>query len=261
MSNLTIQEKNMAAVESALVMNDISKLNTQERMAYYNSICESVGLNPMTKPFAFLQLQGKTVLYATKDCSEQLRKIHGVSTQIVSKGIVDGMYEVHIRAVDKTGRTDEDISMIPVGNISGNDLANLSMKAITKAKRRVTLSICGLGMLDESEVETIPREVRGFSDNPQISNPLKDVKQEQEEIFEMPDEIQTKEQALDLADYVCKIGKKYNGKKLSEIDMFELDNYLKWLDKSSKEKQKPLEGDWLEFYQNADTYLAALESK
>jgi hypothetical protein len=31
------------------------------------------------------------------------------------------------------------------------------MKAITKSKRRVTLSICGLGMLDESEIETIPQ--------------------------------------------------------------------------------------------------------
>jgi hypothetical protein len=29
-------------------------------------------------------------------------------------------------------------------------------KAVTKAKRRVTLSICGLGMLDESEVASIP---------------------------------------------------------------------------------------------------------
>ena len=30
------------------------------------------------------------------------------------------------------------------------------MKAETKAKRRATLSICGLGMLDETEIETIP---------------------------------------------------------------------------------------------------------
>ncbi len=34
------------------------------------------------------------------------------------------------------------------------------MKAETKSKRRVTLSLCGLGMLDESEVETIPGAVR-----------------------------------------------------------------------------------------------------
>lgn len=30
------------------------------------------------------------------------------------------------------------------------------MKAETKAKRRVTLSICGLGMFDESEMESVP---------------------------------------------------------------------------------------------------------
>ena len=36
-----------------------------------------------------------------------------------------------------------------------NALANAIMKAETKAKRRVTLSICGLGMLDETELETI----------------------------------------------------------------------------------------------------------
>ena len=40
--------------------------------------------------------------------------------------------------------------------MNGEALANAYMKAETKAKRRVTLSICGLGMLDETEVETIP---------------------------------------------------------------------------------------------------------
>ena len=33
------------------------------------------------------------------------------------------------------------------------------MKAETKAKRRVTLSICGLGILDESETDTMPGAV------------------------------------------------------------------------------------------------------
>jgi len=35
----------------------------------------------------------------------------------------------------------------------GQERADLCMKAETKAKRRLTLSLCGLGMLDESEVE------------------------------------------------------------------------------------------------------------
>jgi hypothetical protein len=40
--------------------------------------------------------------------------------------------------------------------LKGDALANALMKAETKSKRRVTLSICGLGMLDETEVDTIP---------------------------------------------------------------------------------------------------------
>jgi hypothetical protein len=34
--------------------------------------------------------------------------------------------------------------------------ANAQMKAVTKGKRRLTLSLCGLGWLDETEIETIP---------------------------------------------------------------------------------------------------------
>ncbi len=53
-----------------------------------------------------------------------------------------------------TERTDESIGAVPLPT-SPADKANAMMKAETKAKRRVTLSICGLGMLDETEIETI----------------------------------------------------------------------------------------------------------
>ena len=254
MNTLTLQDKNMAAVESALVMNDLSKLSAQERMTYYDSICKSVGLNPMTRPFAFLQLQGKTVLYATKDCSEQLRKIHGVSTQIVRAEVVDDCFEVQIKVRDKSGREDEDFAAVPIGNAKGADLANIKMKTITKAKRRATLSICGLGILDETELETIPREVKGFAENPQIQSPFK--KEEPQPEVETFDVDEKK-----LSDYVCKVGKKYAGKPLSEIDMFDLNNYLKWLKESSDKKGQSLSGDWLEFYESAEAYLFSLESK
>ena len=47
-----------------------------------------------------------------------------------------------------------------IAGLKGDALANGLMKAETKAKRRCTLSLCGLGMLDESEIETIPGAVR-----------------------------------------------------------------------------------------------------
>jgi hypothetical protein len=43
-----------------------------------------------------------------------------------------------------------------VGHLKGDALANALMRAETKAKRRVTLSLAGLGWLDETEIVTIP---------------------------------------------------------------------------------------------------------
>lgn len=45
---------------------------------------------------------------------------------------------------------------VAIASLKGDGLANALMKAETKAKRRLTLSMCGLGMLDETELETIP---------------------------------------------------------------------------------------------------------
>ena len=47
---------------------------------------------------------------------------------------------------------------VPIAGLKGEEFANALMKAETKAKRRATLSICGLGVLDETEVETITDE-------------------------------------------------------------------------------------------------------
>lgn len=145
-------------LEKILVEGDLSKLTPAERVVYVNKVCEALGLNPFTKPFAFIRLNGKLVLYATKDATDQLRKVHGISVQIVDRQIVNNeVYVVTARATDKNGRTDEAIGAVSIKGLSGEALANAMMKAETKAKRRVTLSICGLGFLDESEIESSPR--------------------------------------------------------------------------------------------------------
>lgn len=257
MSNITtVQDKNMVAVESALIKNDISQLSVTERLSLYNKMCTSVGLNPLTKPFAFLKLQGREVFYATKDCTEQLRKIHGVSTQIISKGIVGDMYEVHVKARDKTGKEDDDLAYVVIEGLRGNDLANAMLKAVTKAKRRVTLSICGLGMLDESEIDTIQGVSPGF--NPQIENPFK-----KEEPKDITPESKAEEMVLegtpDLGEFVCNVGKKYAGKKLNEIKIFELNKFVDNTKKWFKDEGKTPNAAWVEFFEIAEAYLQSKE--
>jgi len=143
-------------MESVIVRGDLAMLQPEERARYYSTVCQSVGLNPLTKPFEYITLNGKLTLYARKDATDQLRSLRGVSVAIVSRERVDDVYVVTARATMPDGRVDESIGAVFLGKTTGEALANALMKAETKAKRRVTLSICGLGMLDETEVETIP---------------------------------------------------------------------------------------------------------
>ena len=144
------------AAELALISNDLGALGPEERLAYMRKLCTSMGLNHLTQPFQYIRLNGQLKLYATKGCADQLRKVHGISVEILQNEIIDGMIMVHVKATAPDGRSDEDIAVVKMRG--GADGINDRMKAITKAKRRITLSICGLGMLDESEIETIPKE-------------------------------------------------------------------------------------------------------
>lgn len=143
------------AIEQVLVNGDLAKLTPAQRVSYYNRMCQSLGLNPLTKPFDYIALNGKLVLYAKRDAAEQLRKIHGVSITDMQTQKFDDVYVVTVKAQDKTGRMDMSTGAVPLANLKGEALANALLKCETKAKRRVTLSICGLGMLDETEVESI----------------------------------------------------------------------------------------------------------
>ncbi|HDW9236107.1 TPA: hypothetical protein RNC41_001860, partial [Campylobacter coli] len=132
----------------------------------------SLGLNMLTKPFEYIVLNGKLTLYANKSATDQLRQIRKVSITKTEVAQVGDIYMVTAYAATPDGRTDCDTGALNIKNLGGDNLANAIMKAITKAKRRVTLSICGLGMLDESELDL---KVWG-SDEKAIENKAKELK-------------------------------------------------------------------------------------
>ncbi|EDO7281977.1 hypothetical protein GJO23_02860 [Campylobacter coli] len=164
-------EINFNPYELALVKGDLSKLSDVERASYVKNLCESLGLNMLTKPFEYIVLNGKLTLYANKSATDQLRQIRKVSITKTEVAQVGDIYMVTAYAATPDGRTDCDTGALNIKNLGGDNLANAIMKAITKAKRRVTLSICGLGMLDEGELETI-----WGSDEKAIENKAKEIK-------------------------------------------------------------------------------------
>jgi hypothetical protein len=122
-----------------------------------------MGLDPFTKPFDILRLNGKEVLYCTRSGTQQLNKLHKVSHLITSRdtNAEAGVYIVTSKASLPDGRCTESIGAVNIAGLKGEMYANAIMKAETKAKRRATLDLLGLGVLDESEAESIPNAVSG----------------------------------------------------------------------------------------------------
>lgn len=149
-------------IENVVIRGDLSKLTDDQRTSYYMTVCRSVGLNPLTKPFEYITLNGRLTLYALRNCTDQLRQIHKISVADMTETERDGVFIVTCKVVNDAGRTDMAKGAVNIAKLQGEALANALMKAETKAKRRATLSICGLSLLDETEVEDIPAPVKAL---------------------------------------------------------------------------------------------------
>ena len=165
-----IAKKDESSILTKIIMeNDLSKLSSGDRLFYVQKLCEETGLSAWLQPFQFIAFQnGKVSLYATKNCTDQLRDQRNVSIDDLDTKLVDGYCIVTAKASMPDAyhpdgkRRDEDVGGVPMVDRYGNELTgenkmNALMKAVTKAKRRVTLSICQLGglLMDETEAESI----------------------------------------------------------------------------------------------------------
>lgn len=233
----------MNNIERVLIQGDLSKLHPEERVYYYKKVCESVGLNPLTKPFEYITLNGKLVLYALRAATDQIRSVKGVSLQITSRELIGDVYTVTARA--KMGdREDESTGAVSVASLKGETLANAYMKAETKAKRRVTLSICGLGMLDETEVESIARPNHIPAEQPG----------ENDGVIPPPPSM------VSPGEYAMTFGK-YNRRKLREIGPRDVESYLDYIDGQIKKKGEQPKESVAEFMQYAIAYLDECEKQ
>jgi hypothetical protein len=146
-------------IESMVLRGDISGLGPEDRSRFYIQMCDSLGLSAASQPFAILRLNGKEILYPTRGATDQLAAIHRLNREIVDgPKVIDvagtKLVYASCRASHPNGRVETAVATVPA-----TDLVNALMKCETKAKRRATLSILGLGMLDETELETIPASV------------------------------------------------------------------------------------------------------
>ena len=174
-------------INKAVMLGDMKKMDGAMRLDFYRAVCLSVGLNPLTQPFTPLERQDKTVwLYANATATQQLGKLHQVGFRELRRvhETVGGepLYRVEVVAFTPDGRSVPSQAVVsltkkkkeqrgtwPDGNpkfvdaldadgepllvpLRGEALANALMRADTKALRRATLALIGLGWI-QSEFE------------------------------------------------------------------------------------------------------------
>ena len=148
-------------IESLVLGGDVGKLTPAQKVQYVGYRCKQLGLDPAAQPFQLLRLQGKEVLYATAAATQQLCQSRGLSVAITKREVIEGIYCVEARVTDKEGRFTENMGTVPLDGLKGEVRSNAMLKCTTKAIRRTVLAHCGLGVMDETEVETIPTAQRG----------------------------------------------------------------------------------------------------
>ena len=188
-------------VDSIVLRGDLSGLAPKDRARFYVQVCESLGLNPAARPFDFLRLQGKEIMYANKNCADQLAAIHRVNRKIVEGPKIVDISGTKVafavcEATHPNGRVETATATLPV-----TDPINLYMKLETKAKRRATLSILGLALLDEMELETIPANVQSPGGGVDLSLAHEPVADDAETPAEIP------AQLADLYERIADIGR------------------------------------------------------
>jgi hypothetical protein len=98
-------EAALEARDHAIATNDLSKLAPRQRVGLVLALCKSLALNPLSRPFEFLVLDGKVTLYATKSATEQLARLHQISVKRTREANVGDLHVVEVEGRQPNGRT------------------------------------------------------------------------------------------------------------------------------------------------------------
>lgn len=148
-----------AIVRKVALSGNLKSLSENERWEYYEAFCRHLNLEPTTRPFDVMEREGKVSLYPNANCAAQLGERMGMSfPEYQTEIIMDCVFVYRVRAVTEDGREAWGTGAVPLGR-SPLEIASAIKKAETQAKRRVTLSMGGLGITDSDEMEVIGTQV------------------------------------------------------------------------------------------------------
>lgn len=144
-----------AALTHYLGTGDLSRLPAEQRAALYLDTCSSLGINPRTRPFDWIEFYDpetkgkKLTLYPNKACADQLAFQHQIRVRTVEEKIVGALFKVVVEGTMPNGRSETAVSYLDLtdrdgSQLKGQRLGNAFMKGHTKAKRRLVFAMLGM---------------------------------------------------------------------------------------------------------------------
>jgi hypothetical protein len=134
----------------------VSHFDKSQKQALLSKLCITLGLNEELQPFRiYSNTRGEEYIYATKECCAQLRHRECISIHEIGEPIfANSTISVRVKGSNKHGRESWEIGSVGVvPELSPSQVAHGVMTAVTKAKRRLTLCLSGLGVLADVELE------------------------------------------------------------------------------------------------------------
>lgn len=147
-----------AAVKASLEGN-WNGVADPDRIAFVKHLCDSLRIPLVQNPFRFIAMKGKTALYAPAEAFELIGKKNAISTPITAEHFdpETSIYTVKVRATEPGGRHTDEMGKMYCGKTNGQDLADMQMKTITKAKRRAIKALMGISVFDEDDLAYMRR--------------------------------------------------------------------------------------------------------
>lgn len=151
-----MDDATIAIQRASAAGRDTRALSQEERVSALAAISRALGLNPLVNGVQFLSLNGREVLYVTKHATDQIAARQRLNRETIAGPEVRDVAGAklvfcQVRVTAPDGRSEVATATLPLKDVT-NDL----MKCETKAKRRATLSLAGLGLLAEDEMDTMP---------------------------------------------------------------------------------------------------------
>lgn len=157
------------------------KLSIDQQAEYKNYLCAKIGVSPTLQPIDLIPTKNGLRPYLNRGAAELIRDTRKISITDIELTEQNGMYVVVCKLRDLNGRIDCDMGVNPKNGTQKSPMEphNSLMKAVTKAKRRATLSMCSLGAIIE-EAHPMEYNGNGTDEQPKSSVLLEEQEDEKE---------------------------------------------------------------------------------